>query len=66
MQGSAATSLEILRLIALENSNYEIANKLIISKRTVDTHRCNMLKKLGVKNTVGLIKQAMLLKLIDY
>jgi DNA-binding NarL/FixJ family response regulator len=50
--------LEILKLIALEHTNEEIANFLFISKRTVDTHRQNLMKKLNVKNTAGLVKYA--------
>lgn len=50
--------LEILKMIALEMTNDEIAKSLFISKRTVDTHRQNLLKKLQVKNTAGLIKAA--------
>ena len=47
-----------LKMIALEMTNDEIAKSLFISKRTVDTHRQNLLKKLRVKNTAGLIKAA--------
>ena len=50
--------IEVLRLIAQEYSNGEIAEKLFISIRTVDTHRRNLLEKLQVKNTVGLVKYA--------
>lgn len=50
--------VEVLQLIAEEMSNAEIAERLFISVRTVDTHRRNLLDKLGVKNTVGLIKYA--------
>ena len=50
--------VEVLRLIAQEYSNGEIAEKLFISIRTVDTHRRNLLEKLQVKNTVGLVKYA--------
>lgn len=49
---------EILKLIAQEYSNPEIADKLFISIRTVDTHRRNLLEKLKVKNTAGLVKYA--------
>lgn len=48
--------LEILKLIVQEHSNHVIAEKLFISTGTVDTHRKNIILKLGVKNTVGLIK----------
>jgi DNA-binding NarL/FixJ family response regulator len=50
--------IEVLRLIADEYSNSEIADKLFISIRTVDTHRRNLLEKLQVKNTAGLVKYA--------
>lgn len=49
---------EILKLIAEEFTNQEIANKLFISNRTVDTHRRNLLQKLEAKNTAGLVKHA--------
>ncbi len=50
--------IEVLRLISQEHSNGEIAEKLFISIRTVDTHRRNLLEKLQVKNTAGLVKYA--------
>jgi DNA-binding NarL/FixJ family response regulator len=50
---------EVLKLIAEENTNKEIAEKLFISPRTVDTHRRNLLQKLNVKNTAGLVRYAM-------
>lgn len=57
--------LEVLKLIAEEYSNPEIAEKLFISIRTVDTHRRNLLEKLGVKNTAGLVKYAIKLGLLE-
>lgn len=51
--------VEVLKLIADEFTNEEIARKLSISKRTVDTHRQNIMLKLNVRNTVGLVKVAM-------
>lgn len=50
---------EIIRLISEELTNSEIADKLGISPRTVDTHRRNLLQKLDVKNTAGLVKYAL-------
>lgn len=50
--------IEILRMIAEEKTNNEIAKELFISPRTVDTHRRNLLQKLAVKNTAGLVKFA--------
>jgi DNA-binding NarL/FixJ family response regulator len=56
--GLTKRELEILKMIAFEMTNDEIAKSLFISKRTVDTHRQNLLNKLNVKNTAGLIKAA--------
>ncbi|MEQ8473377.1 MAG: response regulator transcription factor [Marinoscillum sp.] len=47
---------EILQLIAQEKSSEEIAEELFISRRTVETHRKNILKKTEVKSVVGLLK----------
>lgn len=49
---------EILVLIAEELSNQEIADKLFISLRTAENHRFNITRKLGAKNTAGLVKEA--------
>ena len=57
--------LEVLRLICKEFSNAEIAEKLFLSVSTVETHRKNLIAKLGVNNTVGLVKFALRHKLID-
>jgi len=50
--------LEILILIAEGMTTKEIASKLFVSTRTIETHRANILKKLEVKNTAALIKKA--------
>jgi len=55
---------QILQLIADEYTNQEIAEKLYISIRTSEFHRVSLLQKFGVKNTAGLVKKAMELKLI--
>lgn len=47
--------LEVLRLICAECTNAEIAEKLFISKRTVESHRQRILEKIGAKNTAGLV-----------
>jgi DNA-binding NarL/FixJ family response regulator len=57
--------LEILKLIAMELSTAAIAEKLFISKKTVDSHRQNLLHKLKVKNTAGLVKAAYKMELIE-
>jgi len=57
--------LEVLKLICREYSNAEIADKLFLSVSTVETHRKNLIAKLGVNNTVGFVKFALRNKLID-
>jgi len=49
---------EVLSLVAREFTNQEIADKLFISLRTVQTHRINLHQKLGVHNTAGLVNEA--------
>jgi len=49
---------EVLQLISEEHTTSEIAEKLFISVTTVETHRKNMLKKLGLRNTAGLMRYA--------
>lgn len=50
---------EILELIIQEYTSKEIADKLFISKQTVDTHRINIMQKTECKTLVGLIKYAL-------
>lgn len=50
--------MEMVQLIAEEYTMTEIADKLFISEHTVRSHRKNILHKLGVRNTAGLIKYA--------
>lgn len=56
--------IEVLKLIAKENSSPEIADILNISPNTVDTYRKNLLKKINVKNSVGLAMYAVKNKII--
>jgi len=51
---------EILECIGNELTNGEIAEKLFISKKTVEGHRNNLLQKFEVRNTAGLIKNAVI------
>lgn len=57
--------IEILQLIVEEFTNVEIGERLFISPRTVDTHRRNLLQKIGVKNTAGLVKYAIQNNLVE-
>ncbi len=56
---------EVLTLIIDENTNQEIANKLFISLKTVEAHRSNLLYKLNVRNTAGLVRTAIENKLLE-
>ena len=57
--------MEILYYVCLGLSNQEIADKLFISKRTVDKHRANLLSKTGCRNTAALVMYAIKNKMID-
>ncbi len=57
--------IEVLRLIAIEYSSNEIAEKLFISLSTVETHRRNLFQKLNVKSAIGLVKFAIKNGLVD-
>ena len=57
--------LEVLRLIAEDLSNQAIADRLHLSVTTIETHRRNLLKKVGVSSAVGLMRWALKHKLID-
>ena len=50
--------VEILKLISEELTTQEIAEKLFLSPHTVEKHRLNIIHKLDVKNTAGLIKRS--------
>src|SRR5690606_7171141 len=52
--------IEILQLLSEGFTNHDIADKLFISKRTVEGHRQNMIEKTEVKNTAALIRYAVL------
>jgi DNA-binding NarL/FixJ family response regulator len=54
-----ARETEILERIIEGDTNIEIAEKLFLSNRTVDTHRKNILAKLNLKNTAALVHYAL-------
>lgn len=49
---------EVLKLIALEFTSPEIAQKLFITEATVNTHRRNLISKLDVRSSMGLVRYA--------
>lgn len=51
---------DILKHIAQEYTTKEIADKLFVSEKTVETHRSHLYQKLGVKNLAGLVREAIL------
>lgn len=50
---------DVLVAISEELTTQEISEKLFISSKTVETHRMNIMSKLGAKNSVGIIKIAL-------
>ncbi len=56
--------VQILQMIAEGNTNAQIADRLSISIRTVDTHRKNIMSKLNIHNVAGLVKYAIKHKII--
>jgi two-component system, NarL family, response regulator NreC len=67
---SAASDLseretDVLRLIALGHTNAEIAEKLYISVRTVETHRAHIQQKLGVSSRAELVQSALSRGLVE-
>lgn len=49
---------EIVELVSQEFTTEEIAEKLFISAKTVESHKSNLFQKLGVKNSAGLVRAA--------
>lgn len=64
MESLTARELEVLRFIAGGSTNREIGGELGISVRTVDTHRSNLLKKLGLRNNADLTRVAVAFGLV--
>jgi two-component system response regulator NreC len=56
---------EVLRLIALGHTNAEIAERLFLSIRTVETHRAHIQQKLGISGRAELVHYALRHELID-
>jgi DNA-binding NarL/FixJ family response regulator len=57
--------LEVIRFIAEGYTNIEIAERLYLSQHTVNTHRKNIMQKLGVNNTAAIVMYAVKTKLVS-
>jgi DNA-binding NarL/FixJ family response regulator len=57
-QGLTKRENEVLECVATGKSNQEVADILFISIKTVETHKANILDKLGLRNTAELVKYA--------
>jgi DNA-binding CsgD family transcriptional regulator len=58
LQALSSREHEILRLVAEGKTSREIADRLSISPKTVDTYRSRLMHKIGVKNLAALVKFA--------
>jgi len=56
---------EVLRFVAEGKSSREIAERLAISSKTVDTYRSRLMHKINAKNVAGVIKFAIQYKIIE-
>lgn len=56
---------EVLRLLVLGHTNREVAELLYISVRTAETHRANILRKVGVRSRAELVRHAGLLRAVN-
>ena len=56
---------EVVKLVAEGHSNKQIAEMLVISEKTVERHRANMMEKLGMRDRVALTRYAIRHGLIE-
>jgi DNA-binding NarL/FixJ family response regulator len=56
---------QVLRMIAEGRSNREIAEALVLSVKTVERHRANIMEKLGLHSRTALVKYAIRKGLVD-
>jgi two-component system response regulator NreC len=63
--GLSAREVEVLRLIALGHTNAEIAERLYLSVRTIETHRAHIQRKLGLSSRAELVRYALDHDLLD-
>jgi two-component system response regulator NreC len=65
LDGLSVREVDILRLIALGHTNAEIGEQLHLSPRTVEMHRSRIQQTLGVSNRAGLVRYALVHKLVE-
>lgn len=63
--GLSVREREIMQMLAEGRSNKEVADSLHLSIKTIETHRANIMKKLGLKNIADLVLYAVRNQLID-
>ena len=63
--GLTARERDIVRLVALGHTNREIADRLVLSVRTVETHRARVQTRLGVSSRAELVRWALEHGLLD-
>lgn len=56
--------IDVITLIAQEHTTQEIADKLFLSKHTIESYRKNLIAKLNVRNLAGLTKYALKMKYV--
>ena len=56
---------EVIKMIAEGYTNAQIAEKIFLSNHTVNTHRKNIMRKLGVNNTAGIVMYAVKTQLVS-
>ena len=61
----SSRELEVLKLFAQSYTNKEIADRLFISVRTVESHKNNIMKKINLKTTVDMVKFAIRNNMVD-
>jgi DNA-binding NarL/FixJ family response regulator len=64
-EGLTPREQEVLTLLAEGRTSGQVAEKLYISQKTADNHRANIMRKLGLHNTVELVRYAAKIGLID-
>jgi DNA-binding NarL/FixJ family response regulator len=61
----SARQLEVLQLLAAGNSTREIAQLLTVSVKTVETHRAQVMRRLGIRDLAGLVRYAIRVGLVS-